>query len=149
MSNLFMDINMSKFYYLTLLFVFLFFNTQAQECNGFFKEDVGGGYTHHFYKKECKKHGVFKAFKDNQLMVFGEYDEGEKVGDWYYFDKNGYLNFKIEIKECNKKKDGEMWYRGFFIEFDNLGRKISEGHASFEDPEVDIIPENDWKTIEY
>jgi antitoxin component YwqK of YwqJK toxin-antitoxin module len=38
------------------------------------------------------KNGVFKEyFKDGTLSCVGEYSNGEKIGEWKYYLKNGLL----------------------------------------------------------
>lgn len=50
----------------------------------------------------CKiKHGPFVAWEGGYVHVRGQYENGKKTGVWYWYDKNGNVEKKIEYTRKN------------------------------------------------
>lgn len=52
----------------------------------------------------CKiKHGPFVAWEDNYIHVRGQFENGKEAGVWYWYDKNGNVEEKIDYGNQSSK----------------------------------------------
>lgn len=79
--------------------------TNSEDCDNFSKRNgrikMKTIYktTQIFHVKNCMYHGEFREYFDNhQLKKKGNFKNGYKVSEWYYYDVNGNLD-SIELYE--------------------------------------------------
>lgn len=59
--------------------------------------------------KNCKLNGLFRLYFNNGLIKeFGNYQDGQKIGKWYYWKENGEL---IKTENFPDKPDKVLFHR--------------------------------------
>lgn len=127
-------------------------NDKGQK-EGFWKEDLKYQTEEAYYHNGLKS-GTYKAYRDEKLAYFGEFDNGEMSGIWYYFGDYGHLiMIQKDFKKNNKPtptehhSQGICPYQCYCINYYPNGIKKSEGILLWkEDPESDFTFEyGEWK----
>lgn len=63
------------------------------------------GLTEGYYKDDLPN-GIFRYYhkKNHTLYSFGEFEQGEEIGNWYYFNETGAIICKISDIKNNENK---------------------------------------------
>jgi len=127
--------------------------TNGNKKNGLYIENNG---LKEVYYKQGLKDGIFKTYnrKNGKLSAFGEYENGEKTGTWYYFDEKSHLYLQeSQIKKNNyyfrNRDDGvkvKPKYVSYIKTYYSTGYIKEEGFVLYnEDIEIDFYKIGTWK----
>jgi hypothetical protein len=108
------------------------------------------------YYKDGVRDGVFRGYERDilRLITFGEYKNGDPIGTWYYFDREGYLSWVEKEIGKNpgltvKRDDGKLIipkFKSYIIEYYPNGMIKAEGMAlHYGTPQIDFFKKGLWK----
>ena len=72
--------------------------------------------------KEGQKHGKYKAYFENkEIQITGKYENGNKVGEWSYYNKNGDLFEIRESADYSGSYSNRGEYSGIIVSYYDTG----------------------------